>query len=379
LLADIGLKVARSLPPETIGGLLTGVYSLHGGVVRDAGGRIVSHLAVVSATQGLTGLIPGAGLLGTILEQGQLWKIGKDIAQIQSTLATVLNVSMAGAALSGLGLVTSIASVAYLRRRFDQTDAKLIALQENLTRIKEWLGTLEKSKLHSAIDNVRHAETTRDEPLRRDLLLQSKDRFSTLVHFYKDEWVRCRSVDEISAVDDLYVLAVLGSATVCSNLGLHEEAAIDLRSHVAAWSAQARLHAKSLLFTDKPGRFLGAEYVERLPARTLIALLDYAYDEERGIEWLDALRVAQAKSLTALENLTSLAPARLQRLGNNNEFAGKVSLASTLRARSALLDANSAHYDFLNTNGISATAFQRALETARTDADSEAICVSAAG
>jgi len=197
------------------------------------------------------------------------------------------------------------------------------------------------------------------------------------VHFYKDEWVRCRSVDEISAVDDLYVLAVLGSATVCSNLGLHEEAAIDLRSHVAAWSAQARLHAKSLLFTDKPGRFLSADYVETLPARTIIDLMDYAYDEERGIEWLDALRVAHARNVTVLESLTPLAPVRLQRLGSNNEIAGKVALANTLRARSALLDANSAHYDFLKAKDTSAIAFQRALESARIDADSDAICVSA--
>ena len=378
VLSDIGLRVSRSLPREAIAGLLSGTYSLHGGVVRDASGRIVSHLVSVSATQGLSGLIPGAGLLGTILEQGQLLKIGKDIAQVQSALANVLHISMAGAALSGLGLVTSIASVAYLNRRFDQTDAKLAALERDIKGIKDWLGTLQKSKLQFAIDNLRHAETTRDEILRRDMLLQSKREFSTLAHLYKAEWSRCRSVEEIGAVDDLYVLSILGSAIVCSNLGMHEEAAADLRSNVADWSSQARKHAKSLLFSDRPDRFLAAEFVDQLPARTLVALLDYAHETERGIDWIDELRASHARHATIFESLTPLAPARLQRLVNKSDVAGPVTLARTLRTRSALLDANTAHYDFLNEKRISAIAFQRSLEAARVGAEADAICVSAA-
>ena len=377
MLSNIGLEVARVLPRETIAGLVSGAYSLHGGVVRDASGRIVSHLVTASATQGLAGLIPGANLLGTIFEQGQLWKIGKDIAQVQSALATVLSVSMAGAALSGLGLITSIASVAYLSRRFDQTDAKLAALEKEIKSIRDWLGTLQKSKLQFAVDNLRHAETARDQVLRRDMLLQSKREFSTLAHFYKAEWSRCRTVQAIGAVDELYVLSILGSATVCSNLGMHEEAAIDLRSNVADWSTQARLHARSLLFNDRPDRFLAAEFIDQLPARALVALLDYAHDSERGIDWIDELRAGHAKHATLLESLTPFTPAGLQRPRNQSDVAAAVMLARTLRTRTALLDTNAAHYNFLNEKGISATAFQRSLEAARVDAAADAICVSA--
>lgn len=381
ILSELGLTVARSLPPETLSGLASGAYKLYGGVVRNAGGQIVSHLVASNATQSLTGLIPGASLISHVLAQGQLWKLGKDVAQVQSTLNTVLSVSMTGTALSGLGLVTSIASVAYLSHRFDQVDAKLASLESDVKDIKGFLNNIEKSKLEFAIDNVRHSETTTDEALRYDMLLQSKREFSTLAHLYKAEWARCRNVVEISAVDDLYVLAILGSATVCSNLGMRSEAAIDLRSHVADYSAQARLHARKLLFNDRPDRLLGAEYVEHLPARTLVALLDYASDSDRGVDWLDDLRLQYGKNATVLETLSPIAPARLQRLLGKNQATGAaaIGLAQSLRTRSEILNANTAHYDFLSEKGVSASAFQLELESARTEIGTEAICVYASG
>jgi len=42
MLADLGLSVARQIPVETLTGLVSGMYSLHGGVIRDAGGPFES-------------------------------------------------------------------------------------------------------------------------------------------------------------------------------------------------------------------------------------------------------------------------------------------------------------------------------------------------
>jgi hypothetical protein len=49
-------SVSRVIPKDTMLGLITGAYSLHGGVVRDLGGRIVAHLATPAT--GLN-LVPG--------------------------------------------------------------------------------------------------------------------------------------------------------------------------------------------------------------------------------------------------------------------------------------------------------------------------------
>ena len=50
LLPELGLTVARQIPVEMIGGLLSGGYSLHGGVIRNGAGQIVSHLATVGGS-----------------------------------------------------------------------------------------------------------------------------------------------------------------------------------------------------------------------------------------------------------------------------------------------------------------------------------------
>ena len=122
MLADLGLTVARQIPIETLTGLVSGMYTVHGGVIRDAGGRIVSHLVTSGGSAAMSSLVPGLGVLGQALQGAQLWKIGKDVAAVQQTVNTVLNVAMTGTVLSGLGLVTSVAGFTYLRHRLNQLE-----------------------------------------------------------------------------------------------------------------------------------------------------------------------------------------------------------------------------------------------------------------
>lgn len=375
MLGNIGLTVAREIPGEALWGVVTGAYKVHGGVIRDAGGKIVAHLVSSGAASGLTSLIPGAGLLADALQAGQLWKLSKDVAQVQLTLSTVLTVATAGTAISGLGLVTSIAGFVYLSRRLKEVDIKLNAIQQDVKGVKDWLHGLQKSQLQFAIDNVRHAGSVKDEALRRDMLLQSKRDFSTLAHHYRDQWSRCKTVLEIQAVDDLYTLAILGSATVCSDLGLGTEAAADLRSNWRDWAVQARQHAKSMLFDERPDKLLGAEYVGKLPARTLIGLLDFAHDTERGVDWMDDLRLEQGKHRSVFDGFASSPTARLQDLNGKGDSDGFVDVARALSARSNIMEANVAHYEFLNENDLIATSFQAELESARQNAAADAVCV----
>lgn len=377
MLADLGLTVARHIPIEALGGLVTGGYTLHGGVVRDAAGRIVSHLVSAGAPSALASLVPGGGILMSLLEQGQLWGISRDIGRLQTTVNTVLDVSIAGAVTSGLGLVTSIAGVAYLSKRFTQVDKKLAELEKGIKDIKGWLESLQKAKLQFAIDCIRHAETATDRGLRRDMLLQGKKEFSTLAHHYREQWSRCKTLHEIQAVDDLYTLALMGSALVCSDLGLGEEAAQDLRANSLAWSTQARLHAKALLFEDRPFQLLGADNVDILPSRKLVELLDFAHDTNRGIDWLDQLRSDYGKSTGVLDKITPPVFGRSQRPGGKGGPSEIVNAASLLCARRQVLDANVAHYEFLEAKRVGATDFQKQLDAALKASGGDAICVHA--
>lgn len=375
MLADIGLTVARQIPIETLTGLVSGMYSVHGGVVRDAGGRIVSHLVTSGGSAAVSSLIPVVGVLGQALQGAQLWKIGKDVAAVQQTVNTVLTVAMTGSVLSGLGLVTSVAGFSYLRHRLNQLEENLADMAKDVKKIKLSQEGLHKSELQTALDGARHADDASDEGVRKGLLIDSKREFNKLTHHYKQEWTRCQTVPEIHAVNELYTLSILGYAMVCSELGLRDAAALDLKNNYQDWTALARGHAKAIVLGAHRERFLSGDYVEQLPARALVELLDFAHDEHRGIEWFDELRLGASKSNTLLGNLASSAPDSLRKRLTKGDPEGAIDLAKGLYARANVLDANVAHYEFLRDKQISANSFQRQLEVARRDAESDAICV----
>ena len=375
MLADLGLTVARQIPLDTLTGLVSGMYSLHGGVVRDAGGRIVSHLVTSGATGAVSNLVPGLGVLGQVLQGAQLWKIGKDVATVQRTVDTLLKLSMTGTVLSGLGLVTSIAGFAYLSHRLNQVDKKLADMAKDIKDIKLSQEDLHKSELQTAIDNARHAENAPDRAIRRGLLIDSKREFNKLTHHYKQQWARCQTVPEIQTINELYTLAILGYAMVCSDLGLRDSAALDLRKNCQEWTSLARGHASAMLLGAHPERLISGDYVDRLPAAVLVDLLDFAHYERRGIGWIDVLRSESLKHNTLLVNLASSAPDSLRKRLSKGEPEGAIALAKALHARAGVLDANATHYEFLREKQISASAFQLQLDDARRESGADAICV----
>lgn len=372
MLADLGLSVARQIPVETLTGLVSGMYSLHGGVIRDAGGRIVSHLVTSGAPGAIGGVIP---VLGPALQGAQLWRLGMDVAAVQQTVNTVLNVAMTGTVLSGLGLVTSIAGFAYLSHRLKQVDKKLAEMGKDIKDIKLSLEGLHKSELQTAVDSARHAEAATDEAIRKGLLIDSKREFNKLTHHYQQQWARCQSVPEIETINELYTLAILGYAMVCSDLGLRDAAALDLRKNCEEWTTLARGHATAMLLGAHSERLLGGDYVEQLPAKTLVDLLDFARNEKRGIEWIDVLRSESSKNSTFLGNLTLSTPDSVRKRLSKGEPEGAIALTKSLHARANVMEAMAAHYEFLQEKRISASAFQLQLNAARRESGAEAICV----
>lgn len=375
MLADLGLTVARQIPMETLAGLAGGMYSLHGGVVRDAGGRIISHLVTSGAPAAMSSLVPGLGVLSEVLQGAQLWKIGNDVAAVQQSVNAVLAVATTGTVLSGIGLVTSIAGFAYLSHRLSQIDATLADIAKDVKDIKLTQAGLHKSELQTALDNARHAEVTSDEAIRRGLLIDSKREFNKLTHHYKQQWERCQSVPDIQTINELYTLAILGYAMVCSDLGLRDAAAMDLKINCKDWTTLARSHANAMLLGTHPERLLSGDFVEQLPARLLVDLMDFANDKRRGIEWIDVLRLESVKQSTLFGGLASAAPDVLRKRLIKSEPEGAIELAKALHARTNILDANVAHYEFLRQQQISASAFQLQLDRALAGSGAEAICV----
>ena len=359
MLSQLGLTLARQIPVEMIGGLLSGGYSLHGGVIRNGAGQIVAHLATVGAS-GLTSLVPGLDILSSALTNGQLLMLARDVKELQSTVASVLNVATTGAVLSGMGMVVSIAGFAYLSKRFDQIekllgDVKELIEARNLADLKAAMGYMKNAE---EVDAISHDN-------RRSLLLEAQKNFSTLAHLYGDLWGKTEDPKQVRALESFYTLAFTGASIANSELGMHEVAARQFSEHLSQWKKTAQEQVKE--------RVLGKDLLKSVSSEVIttaqfVNLLDFANDTERGIEWLDDLRSKGTKSWIPQFPKTISNPWEKSDLK-------MIETAKLWQQRSAVLESHKAHLKFLVEKRQSVGQFSKILIKAANDNKLDAICV----
>jgi hypothetical protein len=357
---NIGLTVLREIPVQTLGGLLSGAYTLHGGVVRDAGGRIVAHLLTSGPVDLLKGAIPGVQMLASLVGSGQIYSLARDVKQVQQTLTTVLAVAGTGAVLSGIGLVASVGGTIYLGR-------KLSAVQDQLGRIERLLNDHHVAALKSAVDNMRHAEHAGDNETRKAMLISAKTEFSKAAHFYGNQFADAR-FEEILALNECFVLAVMGHAMCLSELGMLGAAAADFDGHLDRWRSIARQHVQTHVLGESPYRLLSETFVEDFSAADVVATMDFADGTHKGWQWIDELRRQKAgKGVIGM-------PARGP---SDKATKAAVPMLKLLLARSPVLDTFGEHLRFLDAKRLRIGEFTRKAEERRKEIDAPVICIAA--
>lgn len=351
MFSELGLTVARSIPVEQLMGLMTGTLSLHGGVIRDAGGRIVSHLVMPAASTAFSS-VPGLGAVGSIINGIQLHSLSVDVAAVKAATEQVLNYSMASAALSGLGVVTSVAGFAYLAHRLNRIDKRISALERQTKAIKLFLQSTQHSQLLHAIDTLKIAQGAVDAETRRQLLIQCKQTFGTLAHQYRALLREAMDIAERSATEDCYVLAMIGNVTASSDLGLFGEARDEMHQHYAEWKSMAKAHCGKLLLKDDPERLLDPRYLKSVPTVNLLKLLDFTNETNRGVMWLDDLRLG-------------LGPSMFMRGVLSETETSVIEYGNKLLAKNDSLQGFAAHMDFLKDKKMSISYFSRSVEDQR--------------
>lgn len=369
MINGVALEVARAIPTEYLPGLISGVYKLHGGVLRDGAGRIVAHLVMPeTATAAASSLVPGLNVISSLITTGQLMTLGRSVEQVRQAVDTVLTTTVAGAALSGLGLVTSLGGFAYLNRRLVKLDAKLSSLQGQVKKIMNLIQSRQKAELSSALDTLHQADQLpRDASVRRDLLLQCKDHFGTLAHYYRDVWRSATIPEEIDGADEFYALSFTGAAYAASELGMGAAASQVLRNHLESWSTLARQHAEKQMVAGDLGRLMDAELVETLPAEELVELLDFAHGTNKGVAWFDDLRRAPTSLIRTVD------PFKRSRVEKERP---KIEAARRLHARHQVFDSTAAHFSLLADAELSSSDFEQLVHEVSAEHGSEPVLVS---
>lgn len=336
-------SVSRVIPKDTMLGLISGAYTLHGGVVRDMGGRIVSHLA----TPGMSlGMVPGLGWVADAFQAYQLHELGLKVADVQKKLETVLSLTTATLTVSGLGLAVSLATLGIMSHKLGQVKAALDRIERSTKKTNDFLQAMNYGRLHAAFDGLSLSSAALQAQTRHDALVLARRDFAQLLHEYSYLWARVEPPEELAVLNDAYVLAMVGHSLALSELKIHDAALAEFARHRSQWRDHARGWCEGKILRDDAHRLLHHRYVSTLPIADLIRLVDFARGEAKGMALLDELRHGEAD-------------ASVFRLPQRDSEAELMALARQMLAKDVLLESYEAHFAFLNDQQMSATEFNR--------------------
>jgi hypothetical protein len=301
--------------------------------------------------------------------------MAKDVKDIQETVSSILSLSTAGVAISGLGLVTSIAGFALLNQRFNQVDKRLTEIVNIGKDIKNFLSSYQMAKLQGAIQAMHHAAFSSDRDVRRGLLLQSKRDFTNLANQYGDLWNKSEDIKQIPILEDCFVVASTGAALATSDLGMPEVAAVEFKNHYEVWKTTAQKQIKQRLFGDDSYRLLLTATADVMPTRELIKVLDFANGTQKGLDWIDDLRRDQLTKSSMVNRFFSATPQGVQRLLKDEENPSAIKMATELCAKDEILKVNMAHLSFLGEKKLTASQFAKSIEAAGKELGASAVCV----
>lgn len=348
-------SVSRVIPKDTMLGLITGAYSLHGGVVRDLGGRIVAHLATPAT--GLN-LVPGLNWVADAFQTYQLHELGLQVADVQKKLETVLSLTTATLTVSGLGLAVSLATLGVITHKLGQIKASLDRIEKSTKKTNDFLQAMAYGQLHAAYDGLSLSATAQQAQTRHDALVLARRDLGMLLHQYGFLWPKVEVAEELGVLTDAYILAMVGHSLALSELKSHDVALAEFARHRAHWLELARGWCETKVLREDPYRLLHPRYVSTLPMPELVRLMDFARGDAKGLARLDELRQDEAK-------------ASMFRMPQRDSEAELMSVARQILAKAELLESYEAHFAFLNTQQMSAREFSsKVIEQAPADVSS---------
>jgi hypothetical protein len=286
-----GLKVLRAIPEETIGGLLSGQYVLHGGVVRcspgtEQAGQIVRHLIPLAApAQMLLPLNPLPDLSFPI----SIHQIART-PDINAMTRQILQLSTGTMVLSGLNLAVSAIGFANLSQRLGVIEARLEAIQADVQAIRDLLERKERATFRLALSNLQNSGYIVNSDIRRSVLVDARETFGVMVEEYRELLAQAETVEAALAAEEFYCLMALARSRCSAELGELAVAHHELAADVMNWTEQVRRIVDKLLIGEHPERFLYRDTAQVAPIAAVVEWLDFASDDHKGYAWIDILR-----------------------------------------------------------------------------------------
>ncbi len=282
-----GWTVARAIPTDVWAGLVTGQYTLHGGVIRYAActaraGQIVRHL--IPAVADPFCAIPN------LVNTYQLYQLSGQVNSLTQVTQHVLHIASATAAVSGLNLAVATIGFALLHAKLNQIDGRLQKIEHTVKEIQAFLQLSENASLKVAIKNLLTVDKITDVADRKSLLQHSKITLAEINEKYRELLANAQTIEAASTYEEYFSLTALAQTRCAAELGWGEVAAQEFQEMTIFWKDQARRVINTLLLKEFPERFLCSDFATDISISTFVEWLDFAHNQTRGYAWIDEMR-----------------------------------------------------------------------------------------
>lgn len=375
-----GWIVERSIPYETLLGLMTGKYTIHGGVIRWAkgtakGGQIVAHLLAVGPNP--LKIVPGLDFIPGIVANIQLEQL-KGIAQfntyqlaqlsgkiysLSQSTQQILQLATGTAILSGLGLAVSSISFAVINNKLNVIDGRLKEIQKDIQEIKNFLESGERAKLWAAINALLKIDADTPPEHRHTILHHSRNTLSEIHMRYRELLSEANTIETAMAREEYLVLTGLAQIRCTAELGMLDIAYKEAEEINCFWQTQAHRIAQEILIGKHPERFLATDFVDVVSVAELIQWLDFVHAEIKGLGWIDELRRKFNESWYSKGLFSNSGSGLNQNVGIGLEKEQKLVIPSLrkLVARSSVFEGYVAQYEILRNYQTTPSEFEKSV------------------
>jgi len=313
-----GWTIARAIPYRYLAGLVTGQYTLTGGVIRYAagtenGGQIVAHL-LPAASDIIPGLnfIPGlianfqlhclsgeVSILGTKIDSlaaltqfnaYRLAQLSGKLTSLSEATHNILRIAAGTALLSGLSLAISSVGFIAVNKKLNMIDNNLKEIQKDVKAIRDFLELSERAELRAALNDLLKVGDMTDTAIRNKILSDRRQTLMKLNEKYKELFAQSQTLGTIAANEEYFTLTALAYTRCTAELGMYDIARKELESLMSFWHTNASRIANEHLLGKYPQRFLASDFAEDVPISALVNWLDFARGDKKGYEWIDELR-----------------------------------------------------------------------------------------
>ncbi len=377
-----GLNVMRVIPHETLAGLMTGQYKLYGGVIRWAAGtanagQIVKH--IIPTAFNPLGTIPGLNIiLGitnslqmneinkmTKFNTHQLMQISGQISSLSQTTEQVLSIVTGTALLSGLSLTVSCIGFAAINKKLNLIDDKLKTIQKDVKAIKYFLESQERAKLFAALNALLKVDDKTAIEHRHTILHNSRNTLAEINMRYRELLSEADSIETAMAYEEYFSLTALAQVRCTAELGIFDIACKEIEEINLFWQDQARRIAKEMLIGIYPERFLATDFVDDVSITELVEWLDFVYEKNKGLTWIDDLRLTINESWYSenwlAKTFTTSGLNKNLGIGLEKEKQMLIPALRKIIARGSIFESYLSQYQLLEAQQIKPSDFERKL------------------